>query len=186
VISALLNLLNMSEKKVVLVTGVTTRGLGASIACQLAQNEKYIVIGTLRDMAKATEFQQEIAEKGLAQDAITLVELDVTSDASVQKAVDFILQKEERIDILINNAGSGFLSTIESATMDEVQSVFNVNYFGVHRMIRAVVPGMREHRSGQIINVSSIGGIVGQPFNDAYCAAKGAVDLLTEVNLTYV
>jgi len=173
----------MNQKKVVLITGVTAKGLGAAIACQFAKSEKYTVIGTLRDMKKVADFQQEALERGLTQDAITLVQLDVTSDDSVQQAVDFILKKEGHIDVLINNAGSGFISTIESTTMEEVQKVFNVNYFGVHRMIRAVVPGMRERRSGRIVNISSMASIVGNPYCEVYCATKGAVDLLTEVTL---
>ncbi|KAJ3107581.1 hypothetical protein HK100_003567 [Physocladia obscura] len=174
--------------KVVLITGVTSGGLGAALALKLAsQKDRYQVFGTLRNVSKKSElFRLEAKSLGLDPDCIHLVELDVTSSESVHLCVQHVLSKAGHIDILVNNAGYGHFGTVESDGIDVVKHVFEVNYFGVYRMIEAVVPSMREHASGHIINISSIGGLVGAPFNDAYSSAKAAVDMLTESLATYM
>ena len=84
------------------------------------------------------------------------------------------------IDILINNAGSGFLGTLEQTSLSQAQEIMDVNFFGVWRLTQAVLPSMRKNKSGHIISITSVGGIMGQPFNDAYCAAKFAVEGMME------
>ncbi|MEL6822334.1 MAG: SDR family NAD(P)-dependent oxidoreductase, partial [Calditrichota bacterium] len=87
---------------------------------------------------------------------------------------------------MINNAGAGFAKTTEHATMEEVEWVTDVNYHGVVRCTKAVLPHMRKQQSGHVINITSVGGLVGQPFNELYCAAKFAVEGYTEGLATYL
>lgn len=102
--------------------------------------------------------------------------MDVTKLDSIKSAVEFIIQEEGRIDILINNAGAGFNKTTEQATDEEINWQLNLNLMGVIRMTKAVLPILRSQREGRVINISSVGGLVGQPFNEIYCAAKFGVE----------
>lgn len=166
--------------KVALITGTST-GLGYSLALQLSR-QGYIVYATMRNLAKAASL------KGAAGDAGTLriLELDVQNMDSIQRCVSTIIEEQGRIDILVNNAGAGFVKTTEMSSEEEVQWVMDVNYLGVVRCCKAVLPHMRRARSGHIINISSIGGLVGQPFNELYCAAKFAVEGYTEAMASYI
>lgn len=158
----------------VLVTGVTAGGLGASIAIKLAKSGKYNVFGSLRNLSKSQAFLDQL--KAETSNTVTLVELDVTSDHSCKQ----VIEKIGKVDILINNAGQGLVQTIEGTDMDKVIDCFQVNYFGVYRLIKTVLPSMRQNKFGRIINIASVGGLVGQPFNEGYCSAKAALDSLTE------
>lgn len=89
--------------------------------------------------------------------------MDVTKLDSIKSAVEFIIQEEGRIDILINNAGAGFNKTTEQATDEEINWQLNLNLMGVIRMTKTVLPIMRSQREGRVINISSVGGLVGQP-----------------------
>ncbi|MEL6143594.1 MAG: SDR family NAD(P)-dependent oxidoreductase, partial [Bacteroidota bacterium] len=91
-----------------------------------------------------------------------------------------------KLDILLNNAGAGFARTLEQTTQEQIDWVTDVNYKGVIRTTKAVLPYMREAKSGHVINVTSVGGLVGQPFNELYCGAKFAVEGFTEALATYV
>ncbi|KAJ3015557.1 hypothetical protein HKX48_004552 [Thoreauomyces humboldtii] len=172
--------------RVVLITGVTARGLGSSLALLLAQNPaQYKVYGSLRSLSKAAAFHEEAREKGIDSSNIGLLEFDVTDPAACAKAVADLIAKEGRIDVLVNNAGAGLLQTPESATSEQMQQCFDVNFFSVYRMITLVLPHMRGQNRGTIINVSSIGGVCAQGFNELYCAAKAATDSLAEsLNMT--
>jgi len=117
---------------------------------------------------------------------VNIKELDVTKTRSIQNCIKRIMDKEGKIDILINNAGAGYIRTTEQATMDEIEWVTDVNYYGVIRCTKAALPIMREAKSGHIINITSVGGLVGQPFNEFYCAAKFAVEGYTEALASYV
>ena len=112
--------------------------------------------------------------------------MDVTKLDSIKSAVEFIIQEEGRIDILINNAGAGFNKTTEQATDEEINWQLNLNLMGVIRMTKAVLPIMRSQREGRVINISSVGGLVGQPFNEIYCAAKFGVEGYTESLASYI
>lgn len=92
---------------------------------------------------------------------LTILELDVTKLDSIKSAVEFIIQEEGRIDILINNAGAGFNKTTEQTTDEEINWQLNLNLMGVIRMTKAVLPIMRSQREGRVINISSVGGLVG-------------------------
>ncbi|TAL62695.1 MAG: SDR family oxidoreductase [Legionella sp.] len=168
-------------EKIILVTG-TSSGLGLSLAIKLAE-QGHIVYASMRNLTKAIQIKQSIIEKNLN---IHLIQMDVESTESVTQAVAAILKQEGRIDCLINNAGMGFVETIEQATEEKINQVMNINFMGIVRTIKAVMPTMRKAKSGQIINVSSVGGLIGQPFNEIYCASKFAVEGLTESMACYI
>ncbi len=167
--------------KNVLITGTST-GVGFESALLFAQNG-YKVYATMRNLKKAGELQSKIEEEKLN---IVILPLDVTDIASIQAAVNAIIEKDGRIDLLINNAGAGFAKTTEQSTQEEINWVTEVNYHGVVFCTQAVLPHMRKQRAGQIINITSVGGMVGQPFNELYCGAKFAVEGYMEALATYV
>jgi len=167
--------------KVVLITG-TSSGLGLSLATLLGENG-YKVYASMRNLSKKEKLENSTAN---FRKNVFIVPLDVQDQSSIDSCVEKILDKEGRIDILINNAGAGFVKTTEQATEEEINWVFNVNALGTIRCIKSVLPSMRKHKEGRIINVSSVGGLVGQPFNEFYCAAKFAVEGYTESLSTYV
>jgi NAD(P)-dependent dehydrogenase (short-subunit alcohol dehydrogenase family) len=154
------------EKKVVLVTGVSS-GFGQAIAAEL-QARGHRVFGTTRSPAVP------------APSGCTSITMDVDHEASVTAGVAEVLRQAGRIDVLVNNAGFGYAGAIEDTTIEEAHSQFETNFFGVHRMCRAVLPRMREQRSGRIVNMSSLGGLVSVPFQAMYCASKFAVEAYTE------
>jgi NAD(P)-dependent dehydrogenase (short-subunit alcohol dehydrogenase family) len=106
--------------------------------------------------------------------------LDVTQAESVKQAVDCALQRFGRIDVLVNNAGYALPGVIEEISDEQIHQMFDVNLFGVIRMIRAVVPHMRQQRGGRIINISSIAGKRAVPVNGTYCASKFALEALSD------
>ncbi len=167
--------------KIVLITGAST-GLGFSIAIQAAQGG-HRVYATMRDLAKQDALQAAASTAGVALETLAL---DVQNVASVNAAVATVIEREGRIDVLVNNAGAGYARSTEQASYDDIDWVMDVNFMGVVRATKAVIPHMRAARSGHIINISSIGGLVGQPFNEIYCAAKFAVEGYTEALASYV
>jgi NAD(P)-dependent dehydrogenase (short-subunit alcohol dehydrogenase family) len=168
-------------KKIALVTGTST-GLGISVAIQLAE-KGFKVYATMRNLDKRSVIQEAAKNAGVS---LEIKRLDVQDTTSIEQCVAEIIQQEGRIDILVNNAGAGFVRTTEQATEEEVQWVMDVNFMGVVRCTKAVIPHMREAKSGHIINISSVGGLVGQPFNEIYCAAKFAVEGYTESMASYI
>lgn len=170
-----------TKSKVILITGTST-GLGAATAVQLAQ-KGHAVYATMRDLAKKGELAAAMAQ---AKSSMTLLQLDVQNMASVAAAVDAVMRAEGRIDVLVNNAGAGYARSTEQASLDDVAWVMDLNFMGVVRATKAVIPHMRKARAGHIVNISSVGGLVGQPFNEIYCAAKFAVEGYTEALASYV
>ena len=158
-------------KAVALVTG-TSSGIGLFTAVQLAQ-AGLAVVATMRNPAKAAALKAEAAAVGVELDVRAL---DVQDAASIAACVNGVLGDYGRIDLLVNNAGSGFLGTMEETTFEQLTQVMDVNFYGVWRVTEAVFPHMRRAGSGRIVTNTSIGGLIGQPFNDAYCAAKFAVE----------
>jgi NADP-dependent 3-hydroxy acid dehydrogenase YdfG len=152
--------------KVVLITGVSS-GLGKYIAAYLIP-KGYKVYGTTRKEIEPVE-------------GLTILNMDVTDPSSIQVAVDILMKKEGRIDALINNAGMGLSGAIEDYSTDEAHREMDTNFYGTFNTIRAVLPTMRQQKSGTIINISSIGGIMGLPFQGFYSASKFAVEGLSEV-----
>ena len=167
--------------KVVLITGTST-GLGLALAVDLAQ-QNYTEYATMRNLDKQGDLLAALSKVGASAE---ICALDVTNTQSVNSCVETILAKEGRIDVLVNNAGAGFARATEQATEEEIQWVMDLNFHGVVRCCKAVIPSMREARSGHIINITSVGGLVGQPFNELYCAAKFAVEGYTEAMASYM
>jgi short-subunit dehydrogenase len=168
-------------KKNVIVTGTST-GLGLETAVLFAKNG-YKVFATMRDLSKSELIQNRILAENLD---VEILQLDVSSTESVVNCINQIVEKGYSIDILVNNAGGGFAKTTEQATEEEMIWVTDLNYFGVIRCIKAILPFMRMQKSGHIINISSVGGLVGQPFNEFYCGAKFAVEGYTEALASYL
>lgn len=155
-----------NESKVVLVTGASS-GFGQAIAAQL-HVRGHRVFGTMRQAPAATPPD------------CTLVPMNVDDEGSVLAGVAEVIRQAGRIDAVVNNAGWGFAGAIEDTTVDEARRQFETNFFGMHRVCRAVLPQMREQRSGRIVNMSSLGGLVSVPFQAMYCATKFAVEAYTE------
>lgn len=126
----------------------------------------------MRDVTKAAPLRAAALEAGVTVD---VQPLDVTDAASIEAGIGHIIATYGRLDALLNNAGAGHVGTIEAEPLDAVRAVMEVNFFGVVAVSRAAMPLLRESR-GRLVTVSSVGGVVGQPFNEAYCAAKFAVE----------
>ena len=154
-----------------LVTG-TSSGIGLETAVALAQ-AGFTVVATMRDLARSERLRARATEAGVTLD---LRELDVQSESSITRCVGEVLERYGRIDLLVNNAGAGYLGAMEQTSDAALHRMMDVNFFGVWRLTQAVFPSMRRAGAGHIISVSSIGGVLGQPFNDAYCASKFAVE----------
>lgn len=160
-----------SAARVALITG-TSSGIGLSTATLLAQSG-FTVVATMRNLAKSGAIEERAGAAGVSLD---IRELDVQDDASVNGCIQDVLETYDRVDVLVNNAGAGLLGTLEQTSFADMQKTIDINFYGVWRTTQAVFPAMRAAESGRIITVSSVGGLVGQPFNDAYCAAKFAVE----------
>jgi NAD(P)-dependent dehydrogenase (short-subunit alcohol dehydrogenase family) len=160
---------------VALVTG-SSSGIGLSTSMFLAQ-AGFSVVATMRDMGKAASVEAKAKEAGVKLD---MRRLDVQDDNSVNACVNEVLTTYGRIDVLVNNAGAGYLGTLEMTPFDALRQTMDLNFFGVWRVTQAVFPSMRAAGSGRIITVSSVAGLVGLPFSDAYSAAKFAVEGLME------
>ncbi len=109
-----------------------------------------------------------------------LIPMDVRDDASVRAALDFVLEREGRLDVVVNNAGVGLAGSVEDSTPEEARDLFETNLFGVHRVCRAVLPTLRKQGSGLIVNVSSLGGLLTIPFQGFYSASKFALESMSE------
>jgi NAD(P)-dependent dehydrogenase (short-subunit alcohol dehydrogenase family) len=109
-----------------------------------------------------------------------IIPMDVCDENSVAAAVDFVIERERRLDVLVNNAGFALTGAIELTSPAEARRQFETNFFGVHRVCRRVLPTMRRQRSGLIVNISSMGGLIALPFQGFYCASKYALEALTE------
>ncbi|MFJ4716594.1 SDR family NAD(P)-dependent oxidoreductase [Streptomyces sp. NPDC088785] len=152
--------------RTVLITG-TSSGIGLSTAVAAAR-DGWRVIATMRDTTRAGPLGTAAREAGVD---LEVRALDVTAPASVEECLAGL----DRLDALVNNAGSGHVGTLELGSVEDVRAVMEVNFFGVLHVTRAALPLLRASR-GRVVTVTSVGGVVGQPFNEAYCAAKFAVE----------
>jgi short-subunit dehydrogenase len=158
--------MNKTNPHVALVTGASS-GIGQATAKAL-QKAGYRVFGTSRRAATGQS------------DGITMLTCDVTDDASVAKMVGDVLAAAGRIDLLVNNAGVGVIGGAEESSIAQAQALFDVNVFGVMRVINAVLPAMRRQEQGRIINISSILGLIPSPYNAIYSASKHAIEGYSE------
>mgnify|MGYP001799739165 CR=1 FL=1 len=167
--------------KIILITGTST-GLGVSLAVQAAQ-AGHKVYATMRNLAKREVLDAALKEAGVSAEVLPL---DVQDMDTITTAVDQIIANEGRIDVLINNAGAGYVRSTEQASMDDVAWVLDVKFMGAVRCTKAGIGHMRKARSGHVITVSSVGGLVGQPFNEIYCGAKFGVEGYMEAMASYI
>lgn len=159
--------MTQQSNKVVLVTGASA-GIGRACA-EYLQRRGDRVYGTSRDWSTRSPAPFE------------MIAMDVTQDESVQRAVDDLLTREGRIDAVVNNAGSGIAGAIEDTPVEEARAQFEANFFGALRVCRAVLPAMRAQRHGTIVNMSSIAGLIGIPYEGMYSASKFALEGMSEV-----
>jgi NAD(P)-dependent dehydrogenase (short-subunit alcohol dehydrogenase family) len=163
-----------SVGKVALITGGTD-GLGKATAILLAQHG-YRVIAAGRSESKRADLDALAKTKNLP---LTTVELDVCNDASVHRAVQTVIDSYGAIDVLVNNAGVGYMAVVEELKMDDFKQQFETNVFGVLRVTQAVLPGMRARQSGRIVMLSSVAGLVTPPTYGAYSSSKHALEGLS-------
>lgn len=152
--------------KVILITGGSS-GIGKSIGTFLHQ-KGYVVYGTSRNPNQVKE------------SVFPLLQLDVRDVNSIKTAVSELIQKEGKLDVVINNAGVGITGPLEEIPTQEIKNNFETNFFGPIEVMKAVLPQMRNQKSGLIINITSIAGYMGLPYRSVYSASKGALELITE------
>ena len=152
--------------KIVFISGASS-GIGNAIATRLS-DKGYTVYGTSREVHNDDEYN------------FRFLQLDVRDQKSIDNAISKVIEKEGRIDILINNAGLGMIGALEDTSIEEAKSVFDTNVFGLHAMCNAVIPYMRKQKSGLIINTSSIAGKIGLPYRGIYNATKHAIEGFSE------
>jgi NAD(P)-dependent dehydrogenase (short-subunit alcohol dehydrogenase family) len=152
--------------KVVLITGGSS-GIGKSIG-EFLHQKGFIVYGTSRNPEK------------VLNSIFPLVALDVRDVESIHLAVAQIIQSTGRLDVVINNAGVGITGPLEEIPMEEIKNNFDTNFFGPIAVMKAVLPQMRQQKSGLIVNITSIAGYMGLPYRSVYSASKGALELITE------
>ncbi len=151
--------------KVVLISGAST-GFGRSISKLLTSNN-FRVYGTSRNPKKYNDFE-----------GIKLLRYDLTSFKDSKSLVEKVLSVEDKIDILINNAGSGFAGPIEEISIEDAKKLFDTNFFGHIDLIQSVLPSMRKNKNGLIVNITSIAGYNNIPFGSVYCASKYSMECL--------
>jgi short-subunit dehydrogenase len=153
----------MKKNKVILVTGASS-GIGLLIANRL-HNEGFTVFGTSRN-----------PEKHRNEVPFRLLSLDVTSDQSIRNCIDHLMLEVPTLDVLINNAGGLLAGSVEETAIEQAYKQFETNFWGSVKMTKAVLPIMRSQRSGKIITISSLIGLIGIPFNSYYSASKHALE----------
>ncbi len=163
-----------STQKTVLITGATD-GLGKALALLLAERG-YRVFAAGRSAEKLAQLDAAAREKKVPLESVAL---DVCSDDSVKRGVEHVLGKAGAIDVLVNNAGVNYTAAVEDLSMEAWRAQFETNFFGVLRVTRAVLPQMRERRSGRILMMSSISGLVTAPTQGAYSSSKHALEALS-------
>ncbi|CAD0005327.1 SDR family oxidoreductase [Flavobacterium salmonis] len=152
--------------KVVLITGGSS-GIGKSIG-EFLHQKGFVVYGTSRNPDK------------VVNSVFPLVALDVRNAESIKNAIAKIIETSGRLDVVINNAGVGITGPLEEIPMEEIKNNFETNFFGPIEVMKAVLPQMREQKSGLIINITSIAAYMGLPYRSVYSASKGALELITE------
>ncbi len=161
-------------KKIILITGAS-RGIG-KVTADYLEKKGYIVYGTSRTGIPPEEFKEN---KNTVRQK-PLLKLNVDDMDSVRLCVQTIMDIEGKIDVLINNAGYGLAGAIKDTKIEDAKAIFETNFFGVHRMILAVIPHMLKRNAGYIINIGSFGGRVALPYHGFYSATKAALAMYTD------
>jgi len=162
-------------EKVALVTG-SSSGIGLETSLALARNG-FHTFATMRDVSKDEEIKEVVRKENLN---IEILQLDVDNEESVNEAINTVMERKDRIDVLINNAGYGMWGTVEDVSIDEFKKQFETNFFSIIRLIHKVAPIMRKQSSGNIVNISSVAGRIGFPVSPAYISSKFALEGLSE------
>jgi NAD(P)-dependent dehydrogenase (short-subunit alcohol dehydrogenase family) len=162
----------MTDKKVWFITGCST-GFGRELA-KMVLDRGFRAVVTARDPAKVEDIAGHHGDRAL------VLQLDVTDPVEIEAAVSSAKKRFGRVDVLVNNAGIGYFGAVEESDEAEVRRMFEINFFGLASMTRAVLPIMRKQRSGHIVNISSIGGLKGFPTLAYYNATKHAVEGFSE------
>jgi NAD(P)-dependent dehydrogenase (short-subunit alcohol dehydrogenase family) len=162
-------------EKVAIVTG-SSSGIGYETSLALARNGFY-TFATVRNLKKADKILQVAKKENLN---IEIIELDVDDEKSISAAIEKIISKKQRIDVLVNNAGWGLFGSVEDVSMKDFRAQFETNFFGIISIIQKVAPIMRKQGSGIIVNVSSVAGRIGFPGSPAYISSKFALEGLSE------
>jgi NAD(P)-dependent dehydrogenase (short-subunit alcohol dehydrogenase family) len=163
-----------SMQKSVLITGATD-GLGKALALLLAERG-YRVFAAGRSPEKLAQLDAVARAKKLPLESVAL---DVCSDDSVERGVNHVLDNAGAIDVLVNNAGVNYTAAVEDLSMEDWRAQFETNFFGVLRVTRAVLPQMRERRSGRVLMMSSVSGLITAPTQGAYSSSKHALEALS-------
>jgi len=162
-------------EKVALVTG-SSSGIGFETSLALARDGFY-TFATMRDLSKGDKLMEISKKENLM---IDIIELDVDKEGSIKNTVQNIMEKKQRIDLLVNNAGWGLWGSVEDVSVDEFKNQFETNFFAIIRIIQEVLPIMRKQKSGNIVNISSVAGRIGFPISPAYISSKFALEGLSE------
>jgi NAD(P)-dependent dehydrogenase (short-subunit alcohol dehydrogenase family) len=160
---------------VVLVTG-SSSGFGLLTCCELARRGDE-VFASMRDPGRAGPLEEALAADG---SSARVVQLDVTDPESAARAVDHVAEQAGRLDVVVNNAGTGSGGPVEEMPLTEIRAMFDTNVFGAVGLIQAALPLMRRQRSGHIVDVTSLAAFVAPPFMAAYAATKHALDAFGE------
>lgn len=167
----------MEEKKVVLITGCSS-GFGYLTALKFARNG-WQTFASVKDLeSQGAKDLWEIKNKENL--SLEILPIDVTSSSSVEEGVGMVTNKSGRIDVLVNNAGFGFFGPVEDFSLDQIKEQYETNIFGVLRTVKVVAPIMRQQKSGVIVNLSSIAGLVTFPLYGVYASSKRALEALSE------
>ncbi|MEI6083388.1 MAG: SDR family oxidoreductase [Verrucomicrobiota bacterium] len=159
------------KDKVVIITGASS-GIGKETALAFARAGARVVI--------AARHEEPLRQLAAAHPGLFPVAADVTSDADVARLIATTVEKFGRIDILINNAGLGMRAHVEKTKPDDARQVMEINFFGALRCLQAALPVMRRQGAGQIVNISSVLGVIATPRNSIYCASKFALRALSD------
>jgi len=161
--------------RVALITGCSS-GIGYETALMLGRNG-FRTFATMRNTKKSDSLQEIIRKEGLD---VSIQQLDVNDNASIENTINNIKNEANRIDVLINNAGFGLVGFFEDLTLDEIRDQFETNFFGALNITKKIIPIMRLQKSGTIINISSGAGQVGFPGISAYVSTKFAIEGFSE------
>jgi NAD(P)-dependent dehydrogenase (short-subunit alcohol dehydrogenase family) len=163
------------QQKVAIVTG-SSSGIGYATSLLLARNG-FHTYATMRNIGRSADVQDIAYKERLP---LEVIQLDVNDDASIRDSIEKVESENERIDVLVNNAGYGLVGAFEDLSVEEIKSQFETIFFGVIRLTQQVLPIMRKQKSGTIVNVSSGAGRIGFPGMSAYVSSKFALEGLSE------
>ena len=167
--------MSVNKDKVAIVTGSAT-GIGYETAIHLAKNGFY-TYASMRNLPKADKISKIAKSQNLP---LRVIQLDVTDDISITKAIGTVINESGKVDVLVNNAGYGLVGSIEDMSIEELKAQYETNVFGVFRVTKEVLPHMRKQHGGSIINISSIAGRIALPLYSAYVSTKFALEGLSE------